>query len=100
VLPLLLLCYCCCCHRCSVLMHLLPGLAMVAHRHYTPSSLRGWRGIAQYATQLLHGHITPSGSVPPPSYPQHTLLWLVAAPLLFYMLWQLFYFLTVQVGTE
>jgi hypothetical protein len=71
---------------------------MFAHRHYTPSGLRGWRGIGQYAVQLLHGHITPTGSVPPPSYPQHKLLWLVAAPLLFYILWQLLYFLIVQVG--
>ncbi|WIA28892.1 hypothetical protein OEZ86_011416 [Tetradesmus obliquus] len=84
-------------HTVSVLMHLLPGLAMFAHRHYTPSGLRGWQGIAQYAAQLLHGHIMPTGSVPPASYPQHTLLWLVAAPLLFYIVWQLLYYLVVQV---
>jgi hypothetical protein len=80
-------------------MHLLPGLAMFAHRHYTPGGLRGWRGIAQYTVQLLHGHVIPSGSVPPPAYREHTLLWLVAAPLLFYIVWQLLYYLIVQVRT-
>ncbi|KAF6259276.1 hypothetical protein COO60DRAFT_1514094 [Scenedesmus sp. NREL 46B-D3] len=84
-------------HTVSVLMHLLSGFAMFAHRHYTPSGLRGWRGIARYAVQLLHGDVTPAGTVPPPAYPEHKLLWLVAAPLLFYIVWQLLYFLTVQV---
>jgi len=81
-------------------MHLLPGLALFAHRYHTPTSLRGLQGLRDTAGQLLRGHRGPSdlGGVPPPGQPQQLLLWLVAAPLLFYITWQLLYFLIVQVG--
>eukprot|EP00878_Enallax_costatus_P016007 GHUV01016783.1.p1 GENE.GHUV01016783.1~~GHUV01016783.1.p1 ORF type:complete len:261 (+),score=62.45 GHUV01016783.1:953-1735(+) len=82
---------------CSVLMHLLPGLALFAHRYHTPSGIRGWQGISQYLMQLVHGHVVPAGQVPQLAAPKHQLLWLVGAPLLFYITWQGIYFLIVQV---
>lgn len=78
-------------------MHLLPGLAVFAHRYHTPSGLHGWRGMCQYAAGLLQGHIMPAGSVPAAAAPANQLLWLVVAPLVFYITWQGVYFLIVQV---
>lgn len=81
-------------------MHLLPGLALFAHRYHTPTSLRGLQGLRDTAGQLLAGHIRPTdlGVVPAAGQPQQLLLCLVAAPLMFYITWQLLYFLIVQVG--
>eukprot|EP00775_Hariotina_reticulata_P009226 gene9226-9391_t len=84
-------------HTVSVLMHLLPGLAVFAHRYYTPSSLRGWRGMRDSGLRLLQHKAGFDSVVQPAARPSHLALWLVVAPLLFYMVWQLFYFLVVQV---
>jgi hypothetical protein len=84
-------------HQVSVLMHLLPGLALFAHRYHTPPGLRGWRSISQYLPQLLRGSVTPTGQVPQLPPLTHCLLWLIVAPLLFYITWQLVYFVIVQV---
>jgi len=98
----------------SVLMHLLPGLAIFAHRYYTPPALRGWRGLLrivsdQTAAVMVNGSAgqwtaTSGGAslaahAPPALLPRpHSLWsWLVVAPLLFYLTWQLFYFVVVQV---
>ncbi|KAF8072782.1 GPC1 [Scenedesmus sp. PABB004] len=84
-------------HTVSVLMHHLPGLALYAHRHHTPRALRGWRGLARAAAGLARGQLPPLGAAPaPPSRPEHLALWLGAAPLVFYAVWQLLYFLAVQ----
>lgn len=63
-----------------MLVHLLPGLAMAAHRH------------------VQHGQ--PAGSAPataPALEGRAAALWLLAAPLAFYAAWQAAYFLLVQV---
>jgi hypothetical protein len=90
-------------------MHLLPGLATFAHRYHTPPQLRGWRGLlgcGRAAAGALAGRggaaaacgLGPGGGAAPALPPPEPLLaWLVAAPLAFYLAWQLFYFLVVQV---
>ena len=40
-------------HVTSVLMHLLPGLAIFANRYHTPPRLRGWRGLKGCAAATL-----------------------------------------------
>lgn len=86
-------------------MHLLPGLALFAHRYHTPTGLRGLRNLAATTQQLLmlhnDGHAAAAdllGVVPAAEQPTPLWLWLVAAPLAFYIAWQLLYFLVVQVG--
>lgn len=83
---------------CSVLMHLLPGLALFAHRYYTPAGLRGLQGLSAAAAALLQGRWPDVGQVPALQQAQPLVLWLVVAPLAFYIAWQLLYFLIVQVG--
>lgn len=34
-------------------MHLLPGMAVFAHRYHTPMHLRGWRGMLHCSRQTL-----------------------------------------------
>lgn len=98
-------------HAVSVLMHLLPGLAMFANRYYP--SPAGWRGMLDAGCNLLSGawfdpaaasqHVplqqqqqTPSGSELPLQDNKYT--WLLAAPLLFYASWQIIYWFVVQVA--
>jgi hypothetical protein len=98
----------------STLMHLLPGLAVFAHRHYTPPALRGWRGllgtayrgVAAAASALFGRAAAPANpAAAAAAWARPALLprpepwgrWLVVAPLVFYLAWQLFYFLVVQV---
>ncbi|KAL4442073.1 hypothetical protein ABPG77_011334 [Micractinium sp. CCAP 211/92] len=67
-------------HTVSVLVHLLPGLAMAAHRH------------------VQHGQSAGSASAAAPALEgRAAVLWLLAAPLAFYAAWQAAYFLLVQV---
>lgn len=82
----------------SVLMHLLPGLAVFAHRHHTPTGLRGLKGLAAAAGALLQGRQPDVGQLPAAQQASPLVLWLVVAPLAFYITWQLLYFLVVQVG--
>lgn len=150
-------------HTVSTHLHLLPGLAIVAHRYAAPAGVRGWRAIGAHVaatareageavaagvgwplspsppmqqqqrqrlwspwtgttTQLLlagggggtgsagmsAGATTaptpifrlfrpPEGDLPTPQNPRPLFLWLVAAPLAFYLAWQLCYFLIVQI---
>lgn len=65
---------------CSVLVHLLPGLAMAAHRH------------------VRHGQSASGATSPAPALASRdAAAWLLAAPLAFYATWQAAYFLVVQV---
>ena len=80
-----------------MLVHLLPGLAVFAQRHFTPASLRGWRGLLALVRQLPSRGLQLPASHPPVQQPTHLAAWLVAAPLGFYLGWQLLYFLVVQV---
>lgn len=67
-------------HTVSVLVHLLPGLAMAAHRH------------------MQHGQLASGASGPAPALAgRDAATWLLAAPLAFYAAWQAAYFLLVQV---
>lgn len=76
----------------SVLIHLLPGLALFAHRaggrgpQPTPSS--AWMAYFDWSHKLPSEFLEARVS---------SLLWLLAAPLAFYCAWQLLYFLIVQV---
>lgn len=74
---------------CSVLIHLLPGLALFAHRYApVPVSLQHlWRHIFG-GTQLA----APADSA--------DVFWIFGAPLIFYMVWQLMYFIIVQVSLQ
>jgi Protein of unknown function (DUF2838) len=96
-------------HTVSVLMHMLPGLALFAHRYHTPPGLRGWRGMAAAARAILAGTALPrmatTTAAAPGSAPAAAAalastrqlgLWLVVVPLLYYVAWQLLYFLVVQ----
>eukprot|EP00879_Flechtneria_rotunda_P032583 GHRR01035815.1.p1 GENE.GHRR01035815.1~~GHRR01035815.1.p1 ORF type:complete len:149 (+),score=38.40 GHRR01035815.1:828-1274(+) len=87
-------------HTVSVLMHLLPGLAVYAHRYHTPAERRGWQGLCQYAKQLLQGEMVPVSAAPKPAAPANLAVWLIGAPLLFYITWQGLYFLVVQVNCK
>lgn len=82
----------------STLMHLLPGLAVFAHRYHTPLELRGWRGLVRCASDLGSCFkVASSATAPAVARPQPLWVWLVVAPLAFYLAWQLLYFLVVQV---
>jgi hypothetical protein len=135
-------------HTVSTHLHLLPGLAVVAHRYAAPSGVRGWRAIGKHlsetareaavalvaaaagarapppgprpppaerswspwskGTMMTTTPITtpifrlfrpPEGDLPhPPQVPQPLVVWLVLAPLGFYVAWQVAYFLVVQVA--
>jgi hypothetical protein len=78
-------------------MHLLPGLALFAHRYHTPTGFRGLQGLASTAAAVLQGRSPDLGHVPAVEQATPLALWLVAAPLAFYISWQLLYFLVVQV---
>ena len=72
----------------SVLIHLLPGLALFAHRHCTAPEpvVQVW--------QYLWGAPPAAVAETPVSF-----FWISGAPLLFYAAWQLMYFVIVQVGS-
>jgi hypothetical protein len=87
----------------SALMHLLPGLAIFTHQHYP--SIHGWRAALAYSKQQLSSMGSSAGASQPlqPSplpaaalAPCSTSTWLLAAPLAFYLTWQLLYYVTVQ----
>lgn len=73
-------------HTISVLIHLLPGLAMFAYRHY-PTPQGYW-----------FSHLPFFKGGREPYLDQGRLQWLVLAPMMFYLCWQLMYFLVVQVA--
>ena len=79
--------YCAFC--CSVLIHLLPGLALFAHRYAPVPEVVGhtWRRMFGGA-----GRTDLTAQKPPEFF------WVFGAPLIFYVVWQLMYFLIVQVG--
>jgi hypothetical protein len=79
-------------------MHLLPGLALFAHRYHTPTGLRGLQGLAAAAGAVVQGRQPHVGTVPAAQQAQPLAWWLLGSPLAFYLAWQLLYFLVVQVG--
>ena len=85
----------------SVLMHLLPGLAVFAHLHHTPDSMKDWRNIVHYLAGDLWQGQQPI-LAPPSDLTRGPVkgMWfcLIGAPVLFYLAWQLVYFLIVQVS--
>ena len=84
----------------SVLIHCLPGMALLAHRHcpVPPATLAvverwspavaAWAGARTVAVEV-------SGSAT-----EGRLLWTAAAPMAFYAAWQLVYWLIVQARTS
>lgn len=91
---------------CSVLMHGLPGLALFMHRHFPPpaTAVEGLRHAASYvltARWQLDSSACSAADAAPRLQQQDTstsLVWSFLLPLAFYALWQLVYFLIVQVG--
>ncbi|CAL5222529.1 g4904 [Coccomyxa viridis] len=75
-------------HSISVLIHLLPGLALFAHRYAPVPEVVGhtWRRMFGGA-----GRTDLTAQKPPEFF------WVFGAPLIFYVVWQLMYFLIVQV---
>jgi hypothetical protein len=71
-----------------VLIHLLPGLALFAHRYAPVPEVVGhtWRRMFGGA-----GKTDLTAQKPP------GIFWIFGAPLIFYVVWQLVYFLIVQV---
>lgn len=93
-------------HTISVLIHLLPGLGMYAHHHLP--RLSSWRQLAACLPLLKSPgtalHFTSCVSLEAPlsaALARHwvstTLIWLLAAPMAFYVTWQMLYWLIVQV---
>mmetsp|Transcript_3008 Transcript_3008/g.7455 ORF Transcript_3008/g.7455 Transcript_3008/m.7455 type:complete len:368 (-) Transcript_3008:383-1486(-) len=93
-------------HAVSVLVHLLPGLAMFAYTHHwpQPASSHTLRSVLQLT--LAPGASQHSSPDAPSGMSSRQAMhvqgaaavqWLVIAPLAFYMAWQLLYFLVVQV---
>ena len=72
----------------SVLIHLLPGLALFAHRH-----CRAPEPVVQVWQYLWGPPPADVAADAPVSF-----FWISGAPLLFYAAWQLMYFIIVQVG--
>jgi hypothetical protein len=109
-----------CAPACSVLIHLLPGLAMWAHRWVPGASAHPLTLFK--SSQLSYQHPDAANPLPGLQLPelshQHPygyfgkgaaraatstsqpLVWLCAAPLAFYLAWQLVYFLVVQVRRD
>lgn len=95
-------------HTISVLIHLMPGLAMYAHRHLP--RVTTWNQIMSCIPKLqraatalnFSGCITDKGPLSSglPLEWKTCMMWLVLAPMLFYGVWQLIYFLAVQVLFE
>lgn len=75
-----------CGDACSVLIHLLPGLALFAQRHFPPpeaASRMRWLSLPQYTGEH-------DGSA--------TFWWFLVAPFIFYATWQTVYWFIVQVA--
>ena len=72
-----------------MLIHLLPGLALFAHRYAPVPEVVGhtWRRMFGGAGK------TDLTAQKPPEF-----FWVFGAPLIFYVVWQLMYFFIVQVG--
>lgn len=72
-----------------MLIHLLPGLALFAHRYAPVPEVVGhtWRRMFGGA-----GSTDLTAQKPPEFF------WIFGAPLIFYVVWQLMYFLIVQVS--
>ncbi len=81
----------------SVLIHALPGMALLAHRHcpVPPAVLAGLERWSPAAASWA-GARTASVEASRTAF-QGGLLWTAAAPLAFYAAWQLVYWLIVQV---
>ena len=82
---------------CSVLIHLLPGLAVFARKYASippgvAAVLPGWLPLG------LRSSVLQQQPAWQPSGLAGNLWWLFALPLGFYLAWQLLYFLTVQVS--
>ncbi len=81
---------------CSVLIHLLPGLAVWAHRHF-PAPLEVHAAAAQ-AAHTVSWTSFGAPAVQQPKQQAPSWLLMLAAPLLFYAVWQALYWVIVQVG--
>ena len=81
---------------CSVLIHLLPGLAVWAHRHFpAPPEVHAAAARAAYAVGWTS---FGAPAVQQPQQPAPSWLLMLAAPILFYAVWQALYWVIVQVG--
>lgn len=95
-------------HTISVLVHLMPGLAMYAHRHlprlHSLTQLIGCADkLRSAATALGFSSCVSDGGRLSPGLPPGVLsglTWTFAVPMLFYAAWQLVYFIVVQVLSE
>lgn len=95
-------------HTISVLIHLMPGLAMYAHRHLP--RVTTWNQIMSCIPKLrsaatalnFSGCITDKGPLSSalPLEWKSCMMWLMLAPMVFYAIWQFIYFLAVQVLSE
>lgn len=90
----------------SVMIHVLPGLGIYAHRYF-PCSQVGWKGYLALAREALANPAAFWGAAAPAAArpavqrrapPPGDVFWLVVAPLAFYVTWQLVYWFLVQVG--
>lgn len=71
---------------CSVLIHLLPGLALFAHQHFPPP--------ASIAHIRLLNPVSHGGE----SHGTASFWWFLVAPTIFYAAWQTVYWFIVQVS--
>lgn len=96
-------------HTISVLIHSMPGLALYCHRYFSATQ-QPLLLLQQVTAPLLRltgssGRAVAGGGFSlgqravayPPPCPEPALLWLFAAPMAFYVAWQLVYWLVVQV---
>lgn len=83
------------CGACSVLIHALPGMALLAHRHapVPPAVLGTIRSVSPALARWAGARSSGGAAVP-----EAGLLWSLGAPLAFYAVWQLLYWLLVQVS--
>lgn len=81
---------------CSVLVHLLPGLALFALRHAPVPPAISQHSAMRYLS-LAEPFRQPQNLF---QHQQHQLLWLTVAPLAFYAVWQFGYWFIVQVCYE
>lgn len=80
----------------SVLIHALPGAALFAHR-YAPVPPAVVAAISSVSPVLARWAGARSGGIGGGAQIETGLLWNLGAPLLFYAVWQLMYWLVVQV---
>lgn len=84
------------CFACSVLIHALPGVALLA-RHLAPVPPPVLATIGSMSPALAQW--AAAWSTAGEGLPESGLLWSLGAPLAFYAAWQLLYWLLVQVNT-